>query len=169
MVSRCNVCRARTPQDARPGCRRKLLQRCEFTLNSTPRAATSSARAGVRRARITPSSKRHRYGFAKSPLQPAGRTVTAPWHSMGLHAARSAPTMSRPHTPPRMRRCSLLALGITVSVLSGCKPDDVVQPHTLASTFGSDRADASDPTPSTIALEHLTSLAGPGPGLTCAA
>lgn len=62
-----------------------------------------------------------------------------------------------------MRRCSLLALGITVSVLSGCKPDDVVQPHTVASTFGSDRADASDPTPSTIALEHLTSLAGPGP------
>jgi len=62
-----------------------------------------------------------------------------------------------------MRRRSLLALGITVSILSGCKPDDVVQPHTGAPTAGSDRADASDPTPSTITLEHLTSLAGPGP------
>jgi len=62
-----------------------------------------------------------------------------------------------------MRRCSLLALGITVSILAGCKPDDVVQPHTGAPTAGSDRADASDPTPSTITLEHLTSLAGPGP------
>ena len=62
-----------------------------------------------------------------------------------------------------MRRCSLLALGITVSVLSGCKPDDVVQPHTVAQTSGAELADVSDPTPSTIALEHLTSLAGPGP------
>ena len=62
-----------------------------------------------------------------------------------------------------MRRCSLLALGIAVSVLSGCKPDDVVQPHTVAQTSGADLADVSDPTPSTIALEHLTSLAGPGP------
>ena len=62
-----------------------------------------------------------------------------------------------------MRRCSQLALGITLSVLSGCKPDDVVQPHTVAQTSGADLADVSDPTPSTIALEHLTSLAGPGP------
>lgn len=62
----------------------------------------------------------------------------------------------------RMRRRSLLTVGITVSLLAGCSPDDVVTPLTTP-TLSADRADASDPTPTTISLQKIATPVGPGP------